>query len=67
MLSVAYFNSTTGFSAKFMKMLIRKVSVEFNFVEVVLFVFGVDGLSGYGAESMVMAIATFIENFGAFE
>lgn len=67
MLSVAYFNSTTGFSAKFMKMLIRKVGVEFNFVEVVLFVFGVDGLSGYGAESMVMAITTFIENFGAFE
>lgn len=65
MFAIANVNSTGGFSAKFMEMLIGKISAEFDFVIMVAFVFYIDSFSGYGAEPVVMAVIAFPENFGA--
>ena len=65
MLSVTYVDGTGSFSAKFMKVFIRKVGVELNLMEMIFFVRGVFGFAGYGTESMIMAFITFIENTGA--
>ena len=62
MFAVADINRTGSFSTKFMKVFVGKVCVEFHFMEVVLFVFCIDGFSGHGAESMVVAFITFLKN-----
>lgn len=64
-LAIANFDGAAGFAAKFMKMFIGKISAEFNLMEMVSFVFGVDGFSGNGAESMIVAVIAFSDDSGA--
>ena len=66
MFPISHFDGTGSLTAKFMEVLIREVSVEFYFVEMIPFISCVHCFSGYCAEPMVVAIATtFIEDPGA--
>ncbi len=62
MFTIANFDSIGSFSKEFMEMLVREVSMEFYFMKMVVFIFGVDGFACYCTESMVMTLITFVKN-----
>ena len=64
MLSTADVNGTGGFSVEFMIMAIGKISMEFHFVEVILFARYFHGFAGYRTKSVIMAFVTFPEDSG---
>ena len=60
--SISYINSTGSFSTEFMKMLIGKISMEFYFMVMIVFIFAINSFTCYCTESMIMTIITFIKN-----
>lgn len=64
MFTASDINSTAGFSAKFMIVLIRKISAEFHIMAMIGSVRCVFSFAGNCAESMVVAV-TIMENTGA--
>ena len=65
MFAIANIDGTGSFSTELMKMLIRKVCVEFYFVEMITLIVGVGGFSGYCTESVIVTVTAFIKDFRA--
>lgn len=65
MLAITNVDGAGGSSAEFVEMFISKVSMKFYIVIMIFFVLAIDGFAGYGTESMVVAVTTFVENSGA--